>query len=153
MTRFTRWARATGLAWILLAVTIAAARPAAAGRDRDGSGHVYVQTNGAAGNAVVAFERHADGRLTHDETVATGGLGTSAGLGDQAAIAITGDERHLLAVNAGSDDVSLFDIDDAGLELADVQPVGDRPVSRSSRQPRVCPQPGRRHDPGAADQR
>jgi DNA-binding beta-propeller fold protein YncE len=88
-----------------------------------------VQTNGAAGNAVVAFERHADGRLTHDETVATGGLGTSAGLGDQAAIAITGDERHLLAVNAGSDDVSLFDIDDAGLELADVQPVGDRPVS------------------------
>jgi 6-phosphogluconolactonase (cycloisomerase 2 family) len=129
MTRFIRWARATGLAWILLAVTIAAARPAAAGRDRDGSGHVYVQTNGAAGNAVVAFERHADGRLTHDETVATGGLGTSAGLGDQAAIAITGDERHLLAVNAGSDDVSLFDIDDAGLELADVQPVGDRPVS------------------------
>jgi 6-phosphogluconolactonase (cycloisomerase 2 family) len=129
MTRLTRWARATGLASILLAVAIAAAEPAAAGRDRETSGHVYVQTNAAAGNAVVAFERHADGRLTQDETVLTGGLGTSSGLGDQAAIAITTDHRHLLAVNAGSDDVSLFEIDDDGLELADVQPVGDRPVS------------------------
>jgi 6-phosphogluconolactonase (cycloisomerase 2 family) len=81
------------------------------------------------GNAVVAFERHADGRLTPDETAAAGGIATSAGLGDQAAIAITGDERHLLAVNAGSDDVALFEIDDDGLGLADVQPVGDRPVS------------------------
>jgi hypothetical protein len=111
MTHFTRWARATGLASILVAVAIAAAQPAAAVRDRDTSGHVYVQTNAAAGNAVVAFERHADGWLTQDETVATGGLGTSAGLGDQAAIAITGDEEHLLAVNAGSDNVSLFDIE------------------------------------------
>jgi 6-phosphogluconolactonase len=131
MTRFIRWARATGLAVILLAVTIAAAQPAAAGRDGDASGHVYVQTMAVGGNAVVAFERHADGRLTPDETVATGGIGTSAGLEGQAAIAITGDERHLFAVNAGSDDVSLFDIDDAGLELTDVQPVGDRPVSVS----------------------
>jgi 6-phosphogluconolactonase len=129
MTRFIRWARATDLAVILLAVTIAAAQPAAAGRDGDASGHVYVQTIAVGANAVVAFERHADGRLTPNETVATGGIGTSAGLEDQAAIAITGDERHLFAVNAGSDGVSLFDIDEAGLELTDVQPVGDRPVS------------------------
>ena len=61
--------------------------------------------------------------------MATGGLGTSAGLGDQASIAITADERILLAVNGGSDDLSLLEITDWGLELADVAPVGDRPVS------------------------
>jgi hypothetical protein len=30
-------------------------------------------------------------------------------------------------VNAGSDDVSIFDITSGGLSLADVQAVGDRP--------------------------
>lgn len=122
----TRWARSAGLALILTLVPIAAARPAAAAEP---VGHVYVQTNAAAGNAVVAFERTADGALSYDETVGTGGLGTSAGLGDQAAIAITEDGRFLLAVNAGSDDVSLLEIDDDGLALADVQVVSDRPVS------------------------
>ena len=93
------------------------------------AGHVYVQTNAAAGNAVVSFARAANGSLSYEETVATGGLGTSAGLGSQASVAITADGDHLLAVNAGSDDVSIFDITSGGLELADVQPVGDRPVS------------------------
>jgi 6-phosphogluconolactonase len=129
MPRLIRWARAAGLALVVPLVLGAAARPAAADRDRDPAGHVYVQTNDAAGNAVVAFDRAADGRLTPDETVATGGLGTSAGLGDQGALAIAADQRHLLVVNAGSDDVTLFEIDDDGLDLADVEPVGDRPVS------------------------
>jgi 6-phosphogluconolactonase len=132
MRSLIRWARAAGLASILSAVTIAAAQPAMAGRGSDtsgASGHVYAQTNDAAGNAVVAFERHDDGRLTPDETVATGGLGTSAGLGDQAALTITADREHLLVVNAGSDDVSLFEVDEDGLLLADVQTVGNRPVS------------------------
>jgi hypothetical protein len=43
MTHFTRWTRATGLALFastLLAVTLAATRPAAADGDRDDSGHV-----------------------------------------------------------------------------------------------------------------
>jgi 6-phosphogluconolactonase len=129
MPRFIQWARAAGLVFVIPLVLGAAARPAAADRDQDPGGHVYVQTNSAAGNTVVAFDRAADGRLTPDETVATGGLGTSSGLGDQGALAITADERHLLVVNAGSDDVTLFEIGDDGLDLADVEPVGDRPVS------------------------
>jgi 6-phosphogluconolactonase (cycloisomerase 2 family) len=92
-------------------------------------GHVYVQTNSAAGNEVVSFARAADGSLTYEETISTGGLGTSAGLGSQASLAITADGDHLLAVNAGSDNVSIFDITTDGLELADKQRVGDRPVS------------------------
>jgi 6-phosphogluconolactonase len=93
------------------------------------AGHVYVQTNSAAGNAVISFARAADGSLTHEETVSTGGRGTSAGLGSQASLAITADGDHLLAVNAGSDNVSIFDITSGGLELEDKQRVGDRPVS------------------------
>jgi 6-phosphogluconolactonase len=126
MRRITRWARSAALSLIVAAVPVAAAQPAMADEP---AGHVYTQTNAAAGNAVVAFDRDADGSLTLAETVATGGLGTSASLGDQGALAITEDREHLLVVNAGSDDVSLFAITDEGLELADVQAAGDRPVS------------------------
>lgn len=126
MTRLTQRTRSAGLALILMLVPIAGAQPAAAAEP---AGHVYVQTNSAAGNGVVAFERDASGTLMLAETVATGGLGTSAGLGDQAALAVTADRKFLLAVNAGSDDVSLLEIEDEGLVLADVRKVGDRPVS------------------------
>lgn len=126
MPRITRWARSAALSLIVAIVPISAAQPASASEP---AGHVYVQTNASAGNAVVSFDRDADGSLTHDETVATGGLGTSASLGDQGSLAITQDEDHLLVVNAGSDDVSLFEVTGDGLELADVQAVGDRPVS------------------------
>ena len=126
MTCTRHWARSAGLALILTAAPFVAASPAVAAAD---GGHVYVQTNAVGGNAVVSFERGADGSLTYEETVATGGLGITSGLGSQAPLAITAGEEHLLVVNAGSDDVSLFEIDDDGLELADVQPVGDRPVS------------------------
>lgn len=126
MSRFTRWARTAGLSFILALVPIAAANPASASEP---AGHVYVQTNAAAGNQVLSFSRSTSGALTYEETVATGGLGTSAGLGDQGSIAITANERFLLAVNAGSDDLSLLEITGDGLELADVRAVGDRPVS------------------------
>ena len=126
MSRIIRWVRSAALSLIVAVVPIAVSQPASASEP---AGHVYVQTNAAAGNAVVSFDRGANGSLTLDQTVTTGGLGTSAGLGDQGALAITQDGDHLLAVNAGSDDVSLFAVTDEGLELADVQTVGDRPVS------------------------
>lgn len=119
--------RVAGLTAALALVPLGGAIPASADTPE---GHVYVQTNDSAANAVVTFERSAEGTLMYDETVPTGGLGIApAGLGSQAALAITADGDHLLAVNAGSDDVSLFDVTDDGLSLADVEPVGDRPVS------------------------
>jgi 6-phosphogluconolactonase len=101
----------------------------AAGADTAPVGHVYVQTNDPNGNAVVAFDRAADGTLTYAETVSTGGLGFAGSLGSQAALAVTADEQRLLVVNGGSDSLSLFDITAGGLELASVRRVGDRPVS------------------------
>jgi 6-phosphogluconolactonase len=93
-------------------------------------GAVYVQTNSAAGNAVLVFNRAADGSLSAPQSFATGGTGTGAGLGSQGAVTLTEDGQWLLAVNAGSDGVSLFRVTDAGLELADVAPSGgDMPIS------------------------
>jgi 6-phosphogluconolactonase (cycloisomerase 2 family) len=126
MSRVSKFVRSAVVGLSLAAIPLSNAGPALA---LVPGGHVYVQTNSAAGNAVVSFARAANGSLSWEETVSTGGLGISAGLGSQASVAITADGDHLLAVNAGSDDVSIFDITSGGLELADVQAVGDRPVS------------------------
>jgi 6-phosphogluconolactonase (cycloisomerase 2 family) len=126
MGRIARIIRAA-VAAALVAIPVASLpAPAAAS---EVVGHVYIQTNAVSGNAVVSFARAADGALTLEETVATDGDGTGTGLGSQAPLAITADSAHLLVVNAGSDDVSLFDVTTDGLVLADVQEVGDRPVS------------------------
>jgi 6-phosphogluconolactonase len=81
-------------------------------------GAVYTLTNQVSGNAVAVFARGADGGLTAAGTVATGGTGTGASLGSQGAVALSGDGRWLFAVNAGSNDVSVFNVSPRGLTLA-----------------------------------
>jgi len=99
---------------LLLALAVAAALLAGltGAAAKEHGGHVYTLTNGAGGNQVAVFDRGNDGTLTADGTVSTGGLGTGAGLGSQGALAVEG--RQLLAVNAGSNSVSLFSIDNDG---------------------------------------
>jgi 6-phosphogluconolactonase (cycloisomerase 2 family) len=87
-------------------------------------------TNAADGNAVMVFDRLADGRLVPARTVSTGGAGTGAGLGSQGGLVLSHNERWLLAVNAGSDSITVLEIRRRGLRLVDVQPSGGtRPVS------------------------
>jgi 6-phosphogluconolactonase (cycloisomerase 2 family) len=94
----------------------------------NGGKAVYTLTNSASGNAVAVFDRAGDGSLTPAGTVLTGGLGTGAGLGSQAALALDGE--RLLAVNAGSNTVSLLRAGSSGLGLRDVEPSGGvRPIS------------------------
>jgi 6-phosphogluconolactonase len=86
----------------------------------DQTAAVYVQTNDATANEVLAFARQADGTLTSLGRFATGGRGTGRPhLASQSSLALADDRRHLLVVNAGSDDVSLFTVEDDGLRLAD----------------------------------
>lgn len=103
-----------------------ASRGAAAAHGLE-QGAVFVTTNGASGNAVVAFTRSADGSLSTIGTFATGGIGVG-GVGDpltsQAAAALSPDHRFLFVVNAGSNDVSVFRIKSDGLKLVDRQPSG-----------------------------
>jgi 6-phosphogluconolactonase len=92
-------------------------------------GQVYTMTNGTAGNAVLAFDRAADGSLTAAGSYSTGGTGTGAGLGNQGGLVISG--NWLAVVNAGSNDVSLFTVNgDGSLSLADrIASGGTTPIS------------------------
>lgn len=93
-------------------------------------GGVYVLSNQVNGNAVIAFDRAADGRLTAAGSFRTGGNGTAAGLGSQNAVVLDEGAQHLYAVNAGSDTISSFDVTQHGLRLNSVVPSGgDQPVS------------------------
>src|SRR5215471_11510338 len=81
----------------------------------DSAGAVYTMTNAASGNAVVAYERSADGTISRPQTFPTGGAGLGAGLGSQGALALSEDGHWLLAVNAGSNDVTVFSAGEDGL--------------------------------------
>ena len=95
------------------------------------AGAVYTQTNGAGGNAILAFSRSAGGHLSPLGTYPTGGLGTGSGLGSQGAVTLTADGDLLLAVDAGSDDIASFAVSDDGrLTLVErVGSGGDQPIS------------------------
>jgi 6-phosphogluconolactonase len=103
---------------------VATAGPALAGGDRA----VYTLTNSSAGNAVAVYDRASNGSLTPAGTVAIGGLGTGAGLGSQGALTL--EHHRLLAVNAGSNSISLLRVKGGGLVLRDVEPSGGvHPIS------------------------
>lgn len=99
-------------------------------REHGSPGVVYTESNEVAGNRVLVFPRARDGSLGSPAGYATGGSGTGGGLGNQGALALVDDARFLIAVNAGSNDISPFRITATGLELLDREPSGGaRPVS------------------------
>jgi len=97
------------------------------------AGAVFAMTNAADGNQVVVFSRDGRGLLTEVGSISTGGNGSGGDLdplGSQGSLVLTKDKRFLLAVNAGSNSVSVFRIKPKGLELTDTVPSGgDVPVS------------------------
>lgn len=115
---------------LLLSTFGVAAGPAFALTAQDTPGAVYTLTNATAGNAVAVFDRSADGKLEAAGTYATGGLGTGAGLGSQGALVLSNNSQWLFAVNAGSDDISVFAVGPKGLSLTNkVASGGVRPIS------------------------
>src|SRR2546427_2528876 len=88
------------------------------------AGAVSALTTSPAGNAVVVYQRGADGSLTPDGLFATGGLGTGSSLGSQGAVIVSDDHQLLFAVNAGDNTISSFRIWPDGLELAETASSG-----------------------------
>jgi 6-phosphogluconolactonase len=117
-----------GLALVTaLTVSLAAAAMAQAS---SGSNAVYTLTNEPGANAVAAFDRGHDGRLTPAGRFRTGGTGTGGSLGNQGALVFGRGSRHLYAVNAGSDEISAMAVRHRALKLVDkVGSGGDTPVS------------------------
>ena len=115
---------------LLLSAAIAAAAPATASAGSLPVGAVFTLTNDPAGNAVQAYLRRADGSLHALGTFATGGLGSGTGLGSQGALVRADSGRSLLAVNPGSDDLSVLTLTLRGMVRVDTEPSGgDLPIS------------------------
>jgi len=109
-----------------LSITIASA-------NEDVVGHVYVNDNTAGANTIAGFDRHSDGSLTPIEgsPFNAGGQGTGTIVGSQGALQSSGDGRYLLAVDAGSNQISVLRI----LRDGRLRRVGRGPVSSGGVEP------------------
>jgi 6-phosphogluconolactonase len=102
-----------------LATALALALPGVVAASDGAAGYVYTETNSATGNAVLAYARSWTGTLTPIGSFSTHGVGTGGGLATQGEVILAGGGRWLLAVNAGSSDVTVFRVkDDGGLDFA-----------------------------------
>jgi 6-phosphogluconolactonase len=100
------------------------------------AGGVFVSTNATNGNAIVAYARGTDGKLTPSGTFSTGGNGTGGTtdpLQSQGAVALTPDHTRLFVVNAGSNSITEFLVLPRAklLRVATFPSRGSMPVSLS----------------------
>jgi 6-phosphogluconolactonase len=120
--------------FVVLALACAVVAPGSVSAASNMVGHVYVDDNNTSGvNTIGAFDRHADGTLTPmaGSPFTAGGLGRAATTLSQGAVQLSSDGRYLLAVDRGSNEISVLRIEpDGSLELA-----GDGPVSSNGVNP------------------
>jgi 6-phosphogluconolactonase (cycloisomerase 2 family) len=119
---------------VILAVAAAGAIAPVASAKRAGA--VYTETNGTSANAVVVFDRKANGKLTQRQIVKTGGKGgaqaqpgcTPPGgcpiLDADSEVNVSPNGRLVFAVNAGSNSVTSFRETSTGLKRVDRKPSG-----------------------------
>lgn len=88
---------------------------------------VFVMTNDADANEVIAYERNPYGTLHSPRRYQTGGRGSGGTvdpLGSQGSLTLSDDGSYLLAANAGSGSVSIFRVFGSRLALTDREPSG-----------------------------
>jgi 6-phosphogluconolactonase len=133
-----RWPRSIVAA--LLALAGAAVAPAVAAANSgpgaarwNNRGYVYLDDNTTGTNTVAAFVRHRDGSLTPvpGSPFPVGGAGLGTGLASQGSIQISSDGRYVLAVDAGSNQISVARIEPGG----GLVPVPGGVVSSGGTQP------------------
>jgi 6-phosphogluconolactonase len=94
------------------------------------AGKVFTSTNATVGNELLVYDTERNGALRLATRIATQGIGSGGGLGNQGAVTLSDDGRHLFVVNAGSNTVSTFRVHRSGLQLMSVVDAGgQRPVS------------------------
>ena len=84
-------------------------------------------TNSAERNEILAYTRNADGTLSEAGHFSTGGRGSGGNtdpLASQGSLTLTQSHSHLLAVNAGSGDITVFRVHGANLDFSDREPSG-----------------------------
>src|SRR5882672_2741225 len=115
-------------------IAITQARAESETRDESKTGAVYVMSNLAEGNSIIVFHRDEQGVITRQGEVSTSGLGSGPGplpvefgtsgqsplpLESQDSLIAAREGRFLVAVNAGSNDISVLKITEDGLQLTD----------------------------------
>ena len=111
-------------------ILLASQLPLSAYADGEAVGAVYTMSNAADGNTVLMFDRGLNGKLTPAGEFSTEGYGTDGGLGNQGGLIIDPSNRWLFVVNAGSNEISVFAVEEDGLILVDREYAGgDRPIS------------------------
>ena len=103
---------------LMFAVGVGAACPTlASAQSNDTAGAVFVMSNAASENEVIAFERSANGTLGESVSYDTHGRG-SGGITDplesQGSLTLSHDRSLLFAVNAGSGDITVFNVHKSG---------------------------------------
>ncbi|MEO6236428.1 MAG: beta-propeller fold lactonase family protein [Vicinamibacterales bacterium] len=86
-------------------------------------------TNATEGNEIVIYSRAGDGTLTLLNTRKTRGLGIGVDTDTQGPLRLSHDNRFLYAVNPGSDNLTVFEVDGARLKFLQIIEAGDQPLS------------------------
>ena len=110
----------------------AAARPAhhsRAGTTAVSAGAAFAMTNATSKNEIVRYKRSAQGTLKRVGTTSTRGNGIGVDLDVQGPLRLSEDHHYLYAVNAGSDNVSVFAVHGTSLRFQEKIYAGDEPVS------------------------
>jgi len=126
--------------FMLLAIAAAGLPPAAFSQENGSEGEhaVFVMTNAADHNEVIAYQRAENGTLREVNTILTGGRGSGGNndpLESQGSLTLSEDHSLLFAVNAGSGEVSVFRVEGSSLSLTDK-------VSSSGSEPNAIAQHG-----------
>ncbi len=131
MRLLARLARGAGLAALVAAGLIAV--PTIATATTPVVGHVYVNDNTAGTNTIGAFDQHTDGSLTPmaGSPFPAGGAGTGTVVGSQGSIQTTADGNWVLAVDAGSNQISVLAVGSGG----SLTPAPGSPVSSGGIEP------------------
>jgi 6-phosphogluconolactonase len=125
---------AAATAFVVSAALLLGLSPGGAAAEEDDTpGHVYVLNNNLSGtNSITVFGRADDGALTLVGATDIGGRGSLAAFADgtQGSLIHTRDGSRLFAADAGSDQISVVDVNDGKLSLVGVFPSGGAgPVS------------------------
>jgi len=92
-------------------------------------GAAFAMTNRSTGNQIITYRRAADGDLTRVGRIATRGKGIGVDLDTQGGLRLSSDHRFLYAVNAGSDDITVFSVNGTHLNFLQKVYAGDQPNS------------------------
>ncbi len=112
---------------IVMAMAMAAVPMIVRGQDNSTNNHhaVFVMTNAADQNEVIAYQRNADGSLRETQRVPTGGRGSGGNndpLESQGSLILSEDHSLLFTVNAGSGEISVFRVEGSTLSRSDKVP-------------------------------